>query len=65
MAAAAADVLPHGWPVYGHIIFKDVQLRYGNDGPWALDCINLDVPPGHRVGIVGRTGIVCAYMCGI
>jgi thiol reductant ABC exporter CydC subunit len=35
---------------------RDVRARYGSDGPWALDEIDLDLPPGRRVGVVGPSG---------
>lgn len=39
----------------GRISFKDVAFRY-QDGPGILSGINLEVEPGTRVGIAGRTG---------
>lgn len=33
-----------------------VGFRYRQDAPWVLDGINLTVPKGSRVGIVGTTG---------
>lgn len=38
------------------IRFDDVHFRYGNEGPWILDNINLSLPKGGRVGFVGSTG---------
>jgi ATP-binding cassette subfamily B protein len=38
------------------IKFKDVCFRYGPDGPWDLAAINLTIPKGARVGVVGSTG---------
>lgn len=38
------------------IHFNAVRFRYGKDNPWVLDEINLLIPKGARVGIVGRTG---------
>jgi ATP-binding cassette subfamily B protein len=37
------------------IVLEDVAFRYG-EGPWILDSINLTIPRGARVGLVGRTG---------
>lgn len=33
-----------------------LRMRYGPDAPWALDGINLTVPQGGRLGIIGATG---------
>lgn len=33
-----------------------VGFRYQHDAPWVLDGVNLSVPKGSRVGIVGTTG---------
>ncbi|CAH8471058.1 unnamed protein product [Schistosoma margrebowiei] len=44
------------WPSRGHIQFKDFGLRYASSDTWALKNINLDIRPGCKVGIVGRTG---------
>ncbi|MEO1202399.1 MAG: ABC transporter ATP-binding protein [Pseudomonadota bacterium] len=38
------------------IRFDNVRFRYGEDGPWVLDGINVTVPKGARLGIVGSTG---------
>ena len=46
------------WPHSGHILFHKVQLRYRDDGPWALKGVSLQVGSRKKVGIVGRTGLV-------
>lgn len=38
------------------IRFDNVRFRYGNNGPWVLDGINLTIRKGSRVGFVGSTG---------
>ncbi len=38
------------------IRFEDVRFRYTDSGPWVLDGVNLAIPKGARVGIVGKTG---------
>lgn len=38
------------------IRFDAVRFRYSSDGPWVLDGLNLTIPKGARVGIVGGTG---------
>jgi len=49
-------LLPSHWPRQGHVSFKGVSLRYRDDLPLVLDGVDLEVHPGQRVGIVGRTG---------
>ncbi len=38
------------------IAVRGLRTRYGDDGPWALDGVDLDLSPGRRVAIVGRSG---------
>jgi ATP-binding cassette subfamily B protein len=42
----------------GELSFEHVSFRYGDDdeGPWALRDIDLHVPPGQTVALVGETG---------
>ena len=35
---------------------RDVHLRYGADGPWVLKGVNLDLPQGRRIALVGASG---------
>ena len=44
--------------VEGHIAFDDVFFRYGSGStePYVLSDINLDISPGQKVAIVGRSG---------
>jgi ATP-binding cassette subfamily C protein CydC len=53
----AAPAAPVGVPV-GPVELRvsGARLRYTFDGPWALDGVDLDLPPGHSIGIVGRSG---------
>lgn len=39
----------------GEIVFKDVEFRYGN-GPLILPRLNLHIPAGQSVAVVGATG---------
>jgi ATP-binding cassette subfamily B protein len=41
--------------VEGHVVFEDVRFGYG-DGPEVLHGLELDVPPGTTVALVGHTG---------
>jgi ABC-type multidrug transport system fused ATPase/permease subunit len=47
---------PASWPAHGHIEIQDLSLRYRDGLPLVLEKVNLDVQPGWKVGIVGRTG---------
>lgn len=40
----------------GAVAFEGVKFRYGLDGPWTLDEIDLIVPAGSTLGIVGSSG---------
>jgi len=44
------------WPQQGKIEFKDVELRYRPNTSLVLKKLNFEVTPGHKVGVVGRTG---------
>ncbi|AMU88792.1 type I secretion system permease/ATPase [Sphingopyxis macrogoltabida] len=42
--------------VKGHIRFEGVKFRYGLDGPWTLEDIDIDLEAGATLGIVGSSG---------
>jgi ATP-binding cassette, subfamily C (CFTR/MRP), member 4 len=44
------------WPSQGAISVENVSMRYRASLPLALDSISFSIPPGSRVGIVGRSG---------
>ena len=44
------------WPSEGHVEIKDVVLRYRPELPDVLRGLTMDVAPGEKIGIVGRTG---------
>ncbi|MGB6453998.1 MAG: ABC transporter ATP-binding protein, partial [Streptosporangiaceae bacterium] len=50
---AAPRPLPEG-PVT--VTLREVSVRYQPDGPLALDRLDLDLAPGKRVALVGRSG---------
>ena len=39
----------------GTLRFEDVGFRYGDDGPWVVRHINLELKPGETVALVGAT----------
>ena len=41
----------------GEIIFENVSFKYGNDSPDVLKSINLEIPKGSTLAIVGHTGV--------
>jgi ABC-type multidrug transport system fused ATPase/permease subunit len=47
-----AKPLPH---ISGHVRFEQVRFSYG-DGPEVIHGLDLDVPPGTTVALVGHTG---------
>jgi subfamily B ATP-binding cassette protein MsbA len=40
----------------GAIAFRDVSFRYGEEDPWALHELNVVIPPGEVVALVGPSG---------
>nr|XP_036588424.1 ABC multidrug transporter [Colletotrichum truncatum]KAF6799797.1 ABC multidrug transporter [Colletotrichum truncatum] len=51
-----AHVIPKNWPATGEIEFRNVTIRYDEDGPDILTDVNLKFKAGERVAIIGRTG---------
>jgi ATP-binding cassette subfamily C protein CydC len=35
---------------------RHVRMRYRDDGPWVLDDVSFDLPPGGRLAIIGESG---------
>lgn len=48
--------LPQTWPNAGEIIFDGVKLSYRPELPLVLKGLDLKIPAGSQVGVVGRTG---------
>ncbi|WP_428334194.1 type I secretion system permease/ATPase [Novosphingobium sp.] len=42
--------------IKGQVAFEHVRFRYGLEGPWTLDDIDLTIPAGTSLGIVGSSG---------
>jgi ABC-type multidrug transport system fused ATPase/permease subunit len=53
--APDASELP---PIKGELMFDDISFRYrsGDNGEWALEDVDLVIPPGQTVALVGATG---------
>ncbi|GAB1599468.1 multidrug resistance-associated protein 5-like [Argonauta hians] len=51
----AKEILPD-WMDVGHIMFVDYSMRYRFDLPNALKRIHLQILPGEKIGIAGRSG---------
>lgn len=47
---------PEDWPMHGAISFENFSASYTDGGAPVLKDINLDIAPGEKVGICGRTG---------
>ena len=50
------DPVPLPSPMEGRVGFHRVRFRYGDDQPWVLDGIDLELAPGERVALVGSSG---------
>jgi hypothetical protein len=47
---------PKGWPSSGRVEFKDVTMRYSEDGQLVLKGLSFSIKDAEKIGIVGRTG---------
>ncbi|KAJ3416925.1 hypothetical protein HDV05_007983 [Chytridiales sp. JEL 0842] len=47
---------PPSWPSRGEIKIQNLEMRYAPDQEPVLRDISLVIPPGSKVGVVGRTG---------
>lgn len=51
------DTIPHpSWPDQGGIELKNVTAAYNNSSSLAIDNLSLQILPGQKIGICGRTG---------
>jgi ABC-type multidrug transport system fused ATPase/permease subunit len=51
------------WPAKGGIVFQGVKLRYRPGLPLVLKGLDIHIPAGSKIGVVGRTGAgkVCIF----
>ncbi|XP_071961323.1 ATP-binding cassette sub-family C member 9-like [Antedon mediterranea] len=47
---------PSYWPHYGNVTFDSTCVRYAAGLDTVLDNVSIDITPGQKVGICGRTG---------
>ncbi len=47
----------------GELEFKNINLRYRPNTELALKNVSFNVQPGHKVGVVGRTGAGKSTLC--
>ncbi len=45
-----------GWPSRGAIKLTNLQMKYRPDLPPVIPNLSLDIQPGEKIGVVGRTG---------
>ncbi len=43
-------------PIQGQVKFDQLKFRFGKSGPYQIDDVNLEIPSGSFVGIVGQSG---------
>jgi ABC-type bacteriocin/lantibiotic exporter with double-glycine peptidase domain len=52
-----APAVVHGAPrLTGRIELRNISFRYSSSAPWVLRNISLNIAPGQKVALVGRTG---------
>jgi ATP-binding cassette subfamily B protein len=56
VSEAAGEHTCEPLPFSEAIVCRDLGFQYNINGPWQLRSVNLEIPKGTRVGIVGTTG---------
>jgi len=44
------------WPKEGRIILKDLKVKYAPELDYVLNGLSLEIKPGEKIGVIGRTG---------
>jgi len=52
----AYDFNDKSWPNQGKVVFDNFSMKYRDNCDLALHDINLEINPGEKIGIIGRTG---------
>jgi len=47
---------PESWPKNGSVDFKNFCASYSNGGKLVIKDVNLNIKPGEKIGLCGRTG---------
>ncbi len=47
---------PQGWPSAGKISIKGLEMKYRPDLPPVIPNLSIEIAPGEKIGVVGRTG---------
>ena len=50
------DLSDKTWPSEGRVKFENFSIKYRKDCDLALKNINIEINPGEKIGIIGRTG---------
>jgi len=53
---SAAHTPPSSWPEHGRIVFDNVCFRYRPELPLVLNKVCLDIQPGEKIALCGRSG---------
>jgi ATP-binding cassette subfamily C (CFTR/MRP) protein 1 len=44
------------WPTEGRIVLKDLKVKYAPELDYVLNGLTLEIKPGEKIGVIGRTG---------
>ena len=65
MASSTAPVPLERENTFGRVEFEDVSFRYGKEGAFALQDVNLSIDPGQTLALVGRSGAGKTTLCNL
>lgn len=55
--------VPDNWPQHGKIDFVNFSVKYRPNTPIVLNCLNISIRNGEKIGVVGRTGSGKSTLC--